>query len=326
MSSDTVRILMAYGIFMVLLLLRLEAKRFGAAEFDEPGAPRVGPLTRLAWYAIGLALLAALYVVHPAPHDVLYLMAGRSEDIAVNGAILAVLGLALAAVLARLRYGYLRLPAPAAYPGAALNSIATAVVDELTFRGALLGTLVALGYPGVGAIVMSTLIYILATRAAAPGRHYSVLVAATFLGVFGGWVTLASGGLGGAVIGHAVASFGLFVCTGHAGQVPVYGREVEELELRKRPPEGWYDVRVVPETSDIAPDSGPYREIGPSGFGSRADRKKSGHSGGLLAWIASAGRTATGRTATGRTADRRTARHAAMPGRAPRDRAQRRPR
>jgi Type II CAAX prenyl endopeptidase Rce1-like len=303
MNPDTIRIFGAGGIFMLLLLLRLEAKRFGAAEFDEPGLPRAGVWTRFSWYAIGLALLAALYVVHPAPHDVLYLLAGQSGDIAANGAILAALGLALAAGLAWLRYGYLRLPAAGAYPGAALNSVATAVVDELTFRGALLGTLVWIGYPAAGAIAIETLIYILVTRAAAPGRHYSVVAMAAFFGGIGGWATLASGGLGGAVIGHAVTSFGVFVCTGHAGQLPRDGREPEEAEFLRRPPAGWYDVRVVPETSDLVP-VGPYRDIRPSGFSNRAEHASTGRSGGLLGWIAAAGRTATGHTGDRHTAER----------------------
>ena len=40
------------------------------------------------------------------------------------------------------RYHNLRLPDVAAYPGALLNEIATAFVDEAVFRGALLGFMV----------------------------------------------------------------------------------------------------------------------------------------------------------------------------------------
>jgi hypothetical protein len=308
MSADSYRVLLSGGIFMLLILLRLEARRFGAAEFDESGRSPRRFATQISWYVIGVALLAALYEIHPAPHDVLYLLAGHRNDVVFYGAIVAGLGLLLAAALAWLRYGYLRLPAPAAYPGAGLNSIATAFIDEVTFRGALLGALVAIGLPGGGAVLLMTVTYMIAARAAAPGRHYSVLVVAAFLGAAGGWATLASGGLGAAFIGHAVTSFGLFVFTGHAGQMPRGGRELEELVLRNEPPAGWIDARLVRGSAAGGESAAAYEEIGPSGFRSRADRWSAGRSTGLLAWIASAGLAATGRKPSGRSpVDRRAA-------------------
>jgi hypothetical protein len=272
MTAETVRILIASGFFMVLMMLRLEAGRFGAAEFDEPGRPPRGFWTRLAWYLMGLAFVAALYVVHPQPHEVLFLLIGHPSDVLVFGAILAALGLAQAAALAWLRYGYLRYPPAAAYPGAALNSIATAFIDEAAFRGALLGTLVAIGLSDGPAIVAAALVYVLVSRAAAPGRHRSMLLVSLGMGLVFGWVTLATGGIGAAIIGHAVASFGLFVFTGHAGQIPVAGKEQDEIEARKRVPEGWQDTRrpTVPglgaEPRDFA------EQVRRSGFVDRTER------------------------------------------------------
>jgi len=318
MGTDNFQVLLSGGIFMLLILLRLEARRFRTAEFDEPGRPRRGIVTRLSWYAMGVALVAALFYIHPAPHDVLYLLAGHRNDAILNGAILAVSGLVLAGALAWLRYGYLRLPAPANYPGAAINSIATAFIDETVFRGVLLGSLVAIGLPGPGSILLMTVVYLLVTRAAAPGRHYSVLVLATFFAAAGGWATLASGGLAAAFIGHAVTSFALFVFTGHAGQMPRGDREPEELAIWTEAPSGWIDARLVHGAPGNLPAGATetYHEIGPSGFRSRADRWSAGHSTGLLAWIASAGLAVTGRkSGDHRTADRRpaTRRHAANP-------------
>ena len=100
MSAESIRVLIGAGVFMMLLFLRLESGRFGAAEYDEPGRPHSGLWTRLSWYLIGFALLAAIYVVHPAPHDVLFLLVGRRADVAFFGAILGLLGLAQAAAFA----------------------------------------------------------------------------------------------------------------------------------------------------------------------------------------------------------------------------------
>jgi hypothetical protein len=300
MDTETVRVLIGAGFFMMLLVLRLDAKRFGTAEYDEPGESRGGPWTRISWYLIGLALLGALYFVFPAPHDVLSLLVGHWSDVAYYGAIVAALGLGLAAVIAWLRYGYLRLPAPTAYPGAAVNSIATAVIDEAVFRGALLGALMAIGLPVGWAILIATIVYILVARIAAPGRHWSMLLVAAFIGGACGWAMVASGGLGAAVIGHAVTSFAVFVCTGHAGQVPAAGREPEEIAVRKLPPPGWQGVRswVAPGNASEGPAFA--EPIGPSGFSSRAgrDARKSAPRG-LLPRLGSRSRPATGRPAMG---------------------------
>ena len=293
MDTDSVRVLIGGGFFFMLIVLRLEASRFGAAEYDEPTNRRGGRWTRLSWYAIGLALLAGLYIAHPQPHDVLSLMVGHADDVVFFGSIVALLGLCLAAVVAWLRYGYLRLPAPGAYPGAGLNAVATSVIDEAVFRGALLGTLLAIGLPDGGSILLATIAYLLVTRLAAPGHHWSMLLLAAFVGVACGWATVSSGGLGAAILGHAVTSFGLFVFTGHAGQVPVAGGEPEEVAMLKLPPPGWQDVRLAGDGRGGEAAGRPVNgeAIGPSGFSSRAARKAGrGGPAGLLARMRNADR------------------------------------
>jgi membrane protease YdiL (CAAX protease family) len=295
MNAETVRILVASGFFMLLLFLRLEASRFGAAEYDEPGKRDAGPLTRMAWYAIGLGLLGAIYVVHPAPHDVLFLVLGHRTEVIAYGAVLALPGLAQAAGFSWLRYGYLRLPPARAYPGAAANSIATAIIDEATFRGVLLGALLTIGLPDAGAILVAAVAYVLATRLASPGHHPYPFLLALAMGLVFGWATVASGGIGAAIIGHAVTSFAVFVCTGHSGQVPRTGFEPEELALRGRPPVGWQDARRPLSSGRAAEPRGLAEGPAASGFANRAGRGsgKVRHSGGLMAWVRPGGRTVT---------------------------------
>jgi membrane protease YdiL (CAAX protease family) len=272
-SLDTVRILTAAGFFMVLIFLRLEADRFGAAEYDEPGRKRTGPWTRLSWYVIGLVLLIAIYFVHPESGRVLYLVLGRKLDVVLFGGILALIGLGQAAAFARFRYGYLRLPPGEAYPGAALNSVATAIIDEAAFRGVLLGTLVAIGLPGGAAVVLSTIVYLLATRLAGPGRHPYALLLGVGMGLVFGSVTLITGGIGAAIVGHSVTAFAVFVCTGHAGQVQFIGREPEEIESKSRLPEGWQDARRGSVAGRGAEPRGLAGATEPSGFSDRTGHR-----------------------------------------------------
>src|ERR1019366_9690051 len=105
--------------------------------------------------------------------------------------------------VAWLRYRHLRLPPVGSYPAALLNALGTAFIDEVTFRGAVLGFLVLVGLNGWLAIVIQTLIYGLATRLGAPGRDRSIFILALILAVATGWGTIETGGVGGGVRCHS---------------------------------------------------------------------------------------------------------------------------
>jgi len=119
-----------------------------------------------------------------------------------------------------------------------------------------------------------------------------MLLLALGLGLFGGWATLATGGIGAAIIGHAGTSFALFVCTGHAGQVALPGFEPEEVARRRRPPDGWLDVWRPAVAGRAAAARGVAAPV-PSGYGGRpvpASARGSGavHAvGALAAWVRS---------------------------------------
>jgi hypothetical protein len=232
--------LVALGLVLLLVLLRLDAERFGAAEYDEVRDGFIPPFRRrLAWYAIGLGIVAAILLVHPDPSGGLFLQVGDRLGAIVWGFIYGALGAAQAVGFAYWRYRRVRLPTVSSYPGALLNELGTAFVDEAAFRGALLGLLVATGLDARAAIAVQAIVYALATRTGAPGRRRYMLVLALGVGLAGGWVTVQTGGIAAAFIGHTVTRFSVFLCTGHAGQPEARGREVEEIEKRRRPPDGW---------------------------------------------------------------------------------------
>ena len=53
----TFRTLIAVGFALLLVMLRLEAASFGAAEYDDPIDGRMPSLRRrIAWYSIGMEL------------------------------------------------------------------------------------------------------------------------------------------------------------------------------------------------------------------------------------------------------------------------------
>jgi len=236
--QEGLRTLVAFGLTLLLVMLRIEADRFGVAEYDEPVDGRRPSLwRRLSWYAVGLAGVAAILVVHPGPASELFLTAG--EGGILLGFLLAAAGAVIAAGIAWWRYRHLRPPDIAAYPGALVNEIGTAFLDEAVFRGALLGFLVVGGMDPNLAIVTQTIVYTLATRLGAPGRNRAMFLLTLIIGFVAGWATLLTGGIAASFLGHAVTRLAVFLTTGHAGQPAPRGTEIEEIERRRRTPEGW---------------------------------------------------------------------------------------
>jgi hypothetical protein len=241
METD-LRILVALGFTLLLVMLRVEAQRFNAAEYDEPYrgfAPSI--LRKLAWYVLGVGGVLVLLLVHPTPEFSLHLTVGDRGGILL-AIVFAAAGVGQAIVLAWLHYHRLRLPDVAAYPGALANEVITAFIDEAVFRGALLGYLLWAGAPPNLAIVGQTVIYLLATRLGAPGRDRYMFVVAGIIGLIGGWATILTGGIGASFLGHASTRVAIFLTTGHAGQPPARGTEVEDVERRRRTPDGWRAV------------------------------------------------------------------------------------
>jgi len=235
------RELVALGLAGLLCLLRLEAATFGAAEYDEPAADgrRSTVRLRIEWYLLGFALIAAVLFIHPAPAQDLGLGLGNRAGALLGGLGLGAIGTAQAMLFAYVRYTRLRMPPLWSYPGAILNAIGTAFIDEATFRGAVLGLLLLVGIDPALAILAQAFLYVLATRTGAPGRSRYVFGLALFVGIAGGWLTVLTGGIGAAFLGHAVTRIAVFVCTGHAGQPAPRGQEVEEAWESRRPPDGW---------------------------------------------------------------------------------------
>jgi membrane protease YdiL (CAAX protease family) len=236
----TLQRLIAAGLALLLVMLRLEAERFNAAEYDEATDGRPPSFRRrIAWYALGGALIAGILFIHPAGRDEFFLGAGDRGLTIIYGFLYAAIGTGLALGIAFYRYRRIRFPDVWSYPGALLNSVATALVDEVAFRGAIFGILLMTDMNPSAANAIQALIYALATRLGAPGRNRYMLAMALLIGLAGGWVTGVTGGIAAAFLGHAVTRFAVFLCTGHAGQFLPRGREEEEIDKRRRPPDGW---------------------------------------------------------------------------------------
>jgi hypothetical protein len=235
------RSLISIGIVLLLVMLRLDAEKFGTAEYYEATRDGERPRVRrrLAWYGIGFAIAIAILYIHPSPQTDLFLGSGNRLGAVLGGIAYGLIGIVVAVTFATYRYHRIRFPEAWSYPGALLNSTATAFIDAAAFRGALFGLLLVAGVNPTLANLTQAIIYTLTTRLGAPGRDRYLLVLTMGVGLIGGWLTVVTGGIAAAFVGHAITRFAVFLCTGHTGQTKPRGREVEEIEKRRRPPEGW---------------------------------------------------------------------------------------
>jgi len=227
LSLDELRIAAAVGVVGLLLLIRFDAARFGAAEYD-PGPDLDTPgalVVRAAWPILAMLLSVVLAVFLPGGRAVMGLDAAASDAASTLGLALAVSGLGIG-VLLWLAWldGHRWPPAliPLRYwPRAALDAMGAALVDEIVFRAILFSLLLAMGLPVWTAYLIQLLVYGLATRLGMLAETLPLLVGAMVLGAVNGWLVLVTGGIVAPLIVHVVLRFtALVVQRGLGALVP----------------------------------------------------------------------------------------------------------
>ena len=158
------------------------------------------------------------------------------------GLALGALGTSVAFLVALLRYGDLRLPAGRLYPGVARH-IASAPRSSTRRSSAASSWACSWSYdwPPFLAVALPGVLYGLATRLGGPGRNILQLLISLGIGLVSGWLVLATGGIGAAVLGHAITRFAIFLATGP--RRPGAPRRLEAGPGRLMPPPRRLGVR-----------------------------------------------------------------------------------
>jgi hypothetical protein len=214
---DWLQYILFLGFACLMFLLRLDARRFGAAEWDAEEGDRRLWLSRLTWYGAGLALGLLIFALHPAPVSELNLVfAPNQGEALLLGLIYAAAGIVAAFLLAYARQGRLSFPAPSRYPAGMLYAVGTANYDEFLFRGVLLGLLLGLDLPAPLAVGAAALIYVGAIRAGGGRRGLLWSLVDLAIGIVGGTLVIMTAGIGAAFMGHAATRFALFMTMGRS--------------------------------------------------------------------------------------------------------------
>ena len=212
---EFVQYLLFVGFAGLMFLLRLDARRFSAAEWDTEGGEWRVWLSRLSWYGAGLALGLLIFALHPSPVADLNLdLAPDRGEALIYGLVYGGAGIVVAFILPVLVNGRISFPRPSRYPGGVLMAVGTAFFDEFLFRGVLLGLLLTLDLPEWLAVAGAALIYAGAIRAGTGSRGILVLLVWLAIGLVGGVLVLATAGIAAAFVGHAITRFALFMTMG----------------------------------------------------------------------------------------------------------------
>ncbi len=217
---DELRTLMAIALSGLLLLLRLDAPRFSGAEYDvepseydvEPSGDSIGGLAvRAAWPGLAIVLTAGVALLLPAGRSAVGL--GAPTIFSSATIVWVILGSAVG-IGAVLGLAWIRVPGwpprlnpPDAVPRFAFDAVATAIVDELTFRGVLLGLLLLAGLPAWVAFLVQLLVYGIETRLGRYAMTLGLLAEALALGALTGVLAIATGGVAAPLVAHAVIRF-----------------------------------------------------------------------------------------------------------------------
>jgi hypothetical protein len=209
--QDALRLSIALGLTIFLVLLRFDADRIMRSDYFRYRYPWLGPVS---YY--GLVILFAIGIVIILPNGRGQLFLTRADE----GEMLPlVLGFAVVGVLNGIAFAFRWYggitPLPLSLlPSRLLGAAASAVADELQFRSIVLGLLIFAELPAGTAVIIQALLYGLAQRRLWRERQWYFLIASVILGYACGWVTVLTGSVVPAIVGHFVVIAALLAFAG----------------------------------------------------------------------------------------------------------------
>jgi hypothetical protein len=208
---DSLRLAIALGLTLFLVLLRFDSERITRSDYFRYRTPWMGPVS---YYILVIGFAIGIAVILPSGRAQLFLTGGDSGVMLPIMALFVVVALLNAAALAFLRYGGI-LPLPIELlPTRVLGAAASAISEELQFRSIVLGMLLFAGVPTGWAIAVQALVYGLAHRRLWRERDWYFLAGSVLLGWAAGAVTIETGSIIPAIVGHFAVTMSFFAFAG----------------------------------------------------------------------------------------------------------------
>ncbi len=208
---ESLRLAIALGLTLFLVLLRFDSERIMRSEYFRYRTPWLGPAS---YYVLVIAFTIGIAVILPHGRQQLFLTGGDPNSVLPVMLLFVVVALINGAALAYLRFGAI-LPLPTQLlPDRVLGALANAVTEELQFRSIVLGMLLFAGIPTTLAILLQALLYGLAHRRLWAERDWYFLAGSVILGYAGGLATVTTGSVVPAIVGHFAVTMAFFAFAG----------------------------------------------------------------------------------------------------------------
>jgi hypothetical protein len=211
---DSLRLAIALGLTLFLVLLRFDSERITRSDYFRYRTPWMGPVS---YYVLVIAFAIGIAIILPSGRAQLFLTGGDTDEMLPFMLLFVAVAILNAIALAFLRYGGI-LPLPLELlPSRVLGALANAVSEELQFRSIVLGMLLFADFGGSNAgwaIAAQALIYGLAHRRLWRDRDWYFLAGSVLLGWAAGVVTVETGSIIPAIVGHFAVTMSLFAFAG----------------------------------------------------------------------------------------------------------------
>jgi Type II CAAX prenyl endopeptidase Rce1-like len=209
--QEALRLSIALGLTIFLVLLRFDSDRIMRSDYFRYRYPWLGPAS---YY--GLVLLFAIGIAIILPNGRGHLFLTRQEPGTMLPLVLgfAAVGILNAVAFAFRWYGGITPLPTSLLPSRLLGAGASAVADELQFRSIVLGLLIFAGIEAGIAVIIQALLYGLAQRRLWRERQWYFLIGSVILGYACGWATVLTGSVLPAMVGHFVVIAALFAFAG----------------------------------------------------------------------------------------------------------------
>ena len=208
---ESLRLAIALGLTLFLVLLRFDSERIMRSDYFRYRTPWLGPVS---YYILVIGFAIGIAVILPEGRAQLFLTGGDSDAMLPIMVLFVVVALLNAVALAFLRYGGI-LPLPIELlPTRVLGAAASAVAEELQFRSIVLGMLLFAGLDAGWAIAAQALVYGLAHRRLWRERDWYFIAGSVLLGWAAGAVTVQTGSIIPAIVGHFAVTMSFFAFAG----------------------------------------------------------------------------------------------------------------
>ena len=209
--GDSLRLAIAIGMTVFMVVLRFDQERIMRSDYFRSRSRWMGPLS---YYGLVLLFTAGIILILPRGRASLFLVGGDPADLLPAMVAFGVVGALNGAALALIRFRAL-LPLPLEMlPSRSVAAGLNAVAEELQFRSVILGLMIVGGLnPGL-AVAIQAVIFGAAHRRVWRERDWYFVIGSVILGYACGLVTIETGTVIPAMVGHFAVTMGIYAFAG----------------------------------------------------------------------------------------------------------------